>query len=113
MQNAAEQGEYIMSRLKELMPKYEVIGDVRGKGLMIGIEFVRERVKKERYPELRDAVVEGCFNQGLLVLGCGPNTLRLCPPLVIDREQSAACLQIFETALKDALIKVDYKGFPF
>jgi len=113
MQNAAEQGEYIMSGLKELMPKYEVIGDVRGKGLMIGIEFVRERVKKERYPELRDAVVEGCFSQGLLVLGCGPNTLRLCPPLIIDRAQAAACLQILETALRDALIKVDYKGFPF
>ncbi len=113
MDNAADQGVYLMTGLKNLMPKYEVIGDVRGRGLMIGVEFVRERVKKERFPELRDAVVEECFAQGLLVLGCGPNTLRLCPPLVIDRDQAAACLQIFETALKDALIKVDYKGFPF
>ncbi len=111
--NAASQGEYIVQRLKEWMARYEVIGDVRGKGLMIGVEFVKDRVSKERNKELRDEVVEECFREGLLLLGAGTNTLRICPPLVVDREQVMAFLDILERSLQKAMKRLGYKGFPF
>ncbi|MEJ2421534.1 MAG: acetyl ornithine aminotransferase family protein [Acidobacteriota bacterium] len=113
MDNAAEQGEFLIDSLREMMGKYDPIGDVRGKGLMIGVEFVKDRATKERAPELRDEVVRQCFKRGLLVLGCGPNTLRISPPLVIDREQARAFLDIFEESLQKAVKKLGYKGFPF
>jgi 4-aminobutyrate aminotransferase len=111
--NATSQGEFIMSRLKEMMATYEVIGDVRGKGLMIGVEFVKDRVSKERNKELRDEVVEECFREGLLLLGAGYNTLRICPPLVVDREQVMVFLEILERSMKKAMKTLGYKGFPF
>ena len=113
MKNAAVQGEFLMAGLKDLMGKYEVIGDVRGKGLMIGVEFVKDRQTKERAHDLREEVVEQCFKEGLLVLGCGNNTLRVCPPLVIDRQQASAFLEIFESSLQAAMKRLGYKGFPF
>jgi 4-aminobutyrate aminotransferase len=111
--NATSQGEFIMSRLKEMMATYEVIGDVRGKGLMIGVEFVKDRISKERNKELRDEVVEECFREGLLLLGAGYNTLRICPPLVVDREQVTVFLEILERSMKKAMKTLGYKGFPF
>jgi 4-aminobutyrate aminotransferase len=98
-QNAAKIGEYIMTRLRDFPTRFKSVGDVRGRGLMIGIELVKDQKTKERAPELRDKVVQECFERGLLILGAGPNTIRLCPPLVIDKEQAdfavdtiAACL---------------------
>ena len=104
--NARDMGEFLMAGLKELMGKFEVIGDVRGKGLMIGVELVKDRETKERFPELRDQVEVEAFEQGLLVLGCGPNTVRICPPLVIDRQQAAAFLELFESSLDRGLKKL-------
>ena len=106
MENAREQGEFLMAGLKELMAKFEVVGDVRGKGLMIGVELVKDRESKERFPELRDQVEVEAFEQGLLILGCGPNTVRICPPLVIDRQQAAAFLELFESSLARGLKKL-------
>ncbi len=111
--NAASQGEYIMGKLKDMMGRYEVIGDVRGKGLMIGVEIVKDRVGREKNKELRDEVVEECFKSGLLLLGAGSNTLRVCPPLIIDREQAMVFLDILESSLKKAMNRLGYKGFPF
>jgi len=102
-ENARVQGEFIMGRLTEWMNRYDVIGDVRGKGLMIGVEIVKDRVTKERYQALRDEVVEECFREGLLLLGAGFNTLRICPPLIIDRAQAEAFLEILESSLKKAM----------
>jgi 4-aminobutyrate aminotransferase len=113
MANAAEMGAFLMAGLKEMMAKYPVIGDVRGKGLMIGVELVKSRETKERFPELRDEVEVQAFEQGLLILGCGPNAIRICPPLIIDREQAAAFLDIFDSSLQRALKKLAFKGFPF
>ena len=113
MANAASQGEFILAGLREMMGKYDVIGDVRGKGLMIGVEFVRDRVGKERLPELRDEVEVECFRNGVLLLGAGPNTLRICPPLIINREQAKFFLGVFEKSLKSALKRMGFKGFPF
>jgi 4-aminobutyrate aminotransferase len=100
MENARIQGEFLMEGFTRMMKDYPVIGDVRGKGLMIGVEMIKDRVSKERFPELRDRMEIECFERGLLVLGCGANTVRICPPLVIDRSQAQAALDIFEESLK-------------
>jgi 4-aminobutyrate aminotransferase len=97
--NAAAVGAHMKERLSGFPGRFPMVGDVRGLGLMIGIELVRDQATKERAPDLRDRVVQMCFERGLLVLGAGPNTIRLSPPLVITRDQAdfavdtiAACL---------------------
>jgi 4-aminobutyrate aminotransferase len=96
MANAARMGEFIKRETANWTEKYKIVGEVRGKGLMIGIEFVRDRKTKEKAPELRNRIVQMAFHKGLLVLGSGDTTLRLCPPLVIDEEQAAFALQTLE-----------------
>jgi 4-aminobutyrate aminotransferase len=97
--NAEEVGGYLIERLRELQQGHPVIGDVRGRGLMIGVELVEDRESKTRAPALRDRVVRRCFEKGLLILGCGPNTVRWAPPLVIDRETLDRALDIFDDTL--------------
>jgi 4-aminobutyrate aminotransferase len=81
------------------MDKHPLIGDVRGRGLMIGIELVRDRKTKERATAERDALVKECFRHGLLVLGAGRNAIRLCPPLVLTKEQADIALKILDQSL--------------
>jgi 4-aminobutyrate aminotransferase len=100
--NAADVGAYLMAGLKNLMDKHPVIGDVRGRGLMIGVELVRDRTTKERATEERNAVVVNAFKRGLLVLGAGRNVVRFSPPLVLTREQADIAITIFDEALTDA-----------
>ena len=88
MANAARMGELILLQTAGWRERHKSVGDVRGKGLMIGIEFVRDQKTKEKAPELRNRIIQAAFQRGLLVLGAGENTLRLCPPLVIDEEQA-------------------------
>jgi 4-aminobutyrate aminotransferase len=97
--NAAEVGAHMLGLLKELMAKHAIIGDVRGKGLMIGVELVRDRQTKERATEERNKLVEECFRRGLLVLGAGRNAIRLSPPLVLSRAQADTAVRIFDEAL--------------
>ena len=78
------------------------MGDVRGLGLMIGIELVRDQATREKAPQLRDRVVDLAFERGLLVLGAGENTIRLCPPLVITRDQCDFALETLEECLREA-----------
>ncbi|HEY1494277.1 MAG TPA: acetyl ornithine aminotransferase family protein, partial [Candidatus Solibacter sp.] len=86
--NAARMGAYLMERLRQWPARFPIVGDVRGLGLMIGIELVRDQTSKEKLPSgLRDRVVELAFRRGLLILGAGDNVLRLCPPLIITRDQ--------------------------
>jgi 4-aminobutyrate aminotransferase len=99
VQNAATVGAHLMAGVKALMDKHALIGDVRGRGLMIGIELVRDRTTKERATTERDRLVHECFNRGLLVLGAGRNAIRLCPPLVISREQADTAVGILDAAL--------------
>jgi len=99
MANAADVGEFLMARLKALMDRHPLIGDVRGRGLMVGVELVRDRRTKERAIEERDAVVNGAFARGLLLLGAGKNAIRFSPPLVITREQVEIAIGIFDEAL--------------
>jgi 4-aminobutyrate aminotransferase len=99
--NAAEVGGHMRSALEALAARHPLIGDVRGRGLMIGVELVRDRQTKERACEERDAVVTAAFNRGLLVLGAGYNAIRFSPPLVLTREQADTAVGIFDEALSE------------
>ncbi len=99
MENAANMGEYIQDALCEMQMRHPSIGDVRGRGLMIGIELVKDKQTKEWAPELRARVVHKCFENGLLTLGCGRSTVRFMPPLMIEKELVDEGLQIFEDVL--------------
>ena len=81
-------GEYIMRQTANWPERHKIVGEVRGKGLMIGIELVRDQKTKEKAPELRNRAVDMAFHKGLLILGAGENSLRLAPPLMIDEEQA-------------------------
>jgi 4-aminobutyrate aminotransferase len=99
IENSARMGDYLMAGLRELQKKHQMIGDVRGKGLMIGIELVRDRVTKEPAPTERDQAEIECFHRGLIIQGCGTSTVRLSPPLVIDQMQCDFALKTLDEAL--------------
>jgi 4-aminobutyrate aminotransferase len=101
MQNAGEVGEHLLQSLRKLNSRSSVIGDVRGLGLMIGIELVKDQVTKEKAGAWRDLAVQQCFERGLLILGCGENTLRLMPPLIVSRDQADAAVKILEGVLSE------------
>ncbi len=101
MKNAAEIGEFLLARLGDLAERHRIVGDVRGLGLMIGLELVRDRHTKERATSERDALVMAAFRRGLLVLAAGANTVRLSPPLVITREQAQTAVTILDDALAE------------
>jgi 4-aminobutyrate aminotransferase len=100
MENARHVGEHLKGRLAELMSRHRLIGDVRGLGLMIGMELVRDRGTKEPANTERDEIVQLCFRKGLLLLGCGVNTLRFCPPLVVTKEQCDVAVGILDEVLR-------------
>jgi 4-aminobutyrate aminotransferase len=95
-------GAHLMDRLRTWPARFPNVGDVRGLGLMIGVELVRDQNTKERAQKLRDDVVDLAFERGLLILGAGDNTLRLCPPLVITRDQCDFALDTLEQCLQAA-----------
>ena len=97
--NAARMGAYLMDRMSQWPQRFPCVGDVRGLGLMIGVELVRDRQSREKAPELRDRVVRMAFERGLLVLGAGENTARLSPPLNITRDQADFALETLEGCL--------------
>jgi 4-aminobutyrate aminotransferase len=99
--NAAHVGGHIIERLRHWPERFKQVGDVRGLGLMIGFELVRDQHTKERAPELRDRIQEMAFERGLLVLGAGRNAIRLCPPLVITRDQADFAVDTLEGCLKE------------
>jgi 4-aminobutyrate aminotransferase len=100
MANAAEVGEHLLRGVQALQATHPLIGDVRGRGLMIGVELVRDRKTKARATAERDRLVEECFQRGLLVLGAGRNTLRLCPPLVLTKAQADTVVAIIDDSLR-------------
>ena len=99
--NAADVGAHLLAGLNALADKHPLIGDVRGRGLMIGVELVRDRQTKERAATERDRVINGAFNRGLLILGAGKNAVRFSPPLVLTREQAETAVKIFDEALTE------------
>jgi 4-aminobutyrate aminotransferase len=94
-------GDRLIGAMRELQAKHPSIGDVRGKGLMIGVEFVKDRRTREPAPELLRSLVLGAFQRGLLLLGAGKSTLRLAPPLVVDEGDVDTALAIIDGLLSE------------
>ena len=102
MPMAEDTGEYIMDALTEIASRHPSLGDVRGRGLMIGMEFVKDRRTKERAIALRDHIIQRAFEMGLLLIPCGTNAIRITPPLNIGRSLVDEGLETFERALTEA-----------
>jgi 4-aminobutyrate aminotransferase len=100
MENAVQRGEQLMAGLRMLQQELECLGDVRGKGLMVGVELVKDRETKERASDWRDLIVQEAFRKGLLLLGCGHNTLRFCPALTVSQEEIDVGLEIFAAVVR-------------
>src|SRR6476661_498832 len=101
--NSAEVGSYLKQGLERLMQKHECIGDVRGFGLMLGVEFVENKTSLKPDPELRDRIEVACFERGLIILGAGANTIRWSPPLILTKENVDVALEIFDEAITASL----------
>ncbi|MCH7989842.1 MAG: aminotransferase class III-fold pyridoxal phosphate-dependent enzyme, partial [Planctomycetes bacterium] len=99
--NTQQVGAELFQGLRELQKKHRLIGDVRGKGLMLCIELVGDRESKVPAVVERDELVLSCFHKGLLLLGCGENSIRFSPPLVVDSEQVKTALSILDESLTE------------
>ncbi|HEU4524772.1 MAG TPA: aminotransferase class III-fold pyridoxal phosphate-dependent enzyme, partial [Gemmatimonadales bacterium] len=99
MANAVRMGDRLIAGLRNLEAKHACIGEVRGQGLMVGVEFVKNRRTREPAPELLDSLVLNAFQRGLLLLGAGKSTLRLAPPLVVDEGDVDTALAIIDGLL--------------
>jgi 4-aminobutyrate aminotransferase len=102
VENSREVGAYLENGLRQLMDKYDCIGDVRGLGMMLGVEFVTDKDSLTPDPELRDRVEMACFKRGLIILGCGANSIRWSPPLILAKENVDVALEIFDEAIEES-----------
>jgi 4-aminobutyrate aminotransferase len=98
--HSAELGSYMLKRMADWPSKYRIVGDVRGRGLMIGVEIVKDQKTKEYGAELRDRIVQRAFEHGVLFLGCGPSTVRISPPLVVTKDEADAAIDILEESIE-------------
>lgn len=99
VRNSGVVGDYLKAELEKLKKKHDCIGDVRGMGLMLGVEFVTDKVSNKPAPELRDKVEVACFERGLVILGAGTNTIRWSPPLILTKENVDVAIEIFDEAI--------------
>ena len=99
MANAAEVGEYMLDALEEIQARHSSIGNVRGKGLMLGVELIKDHGSKEPAKHLRDRVEHLAFEHGVVLMGCGASTIRMAPPLCLTKSEADEGLMIFEEAL--------------
>ena len=99
VENAARVGARLLAALRDRLGRHECVGDVRGVGLMIGVEIVRDRATRTPAPERREKILEEAFRRGLLLLGCGKSTIRLAPPLVIDDRDADIAVGILDEAI--------------
>jgi len=100
--NAATVGAKMIERLRSWIDRHANVGDVRGRGLMIGVEMVKDKKTQEPAGKLRDRVVDLAFERGLLILGCGESSIRLCPPLIVNQHEADIALDIFEECIEVA-----------
>ncbi|MDE1820032.1 MAG: acetyl ornithine aminotransferase family protein [Euryarchaeota archaeon] len=103
LDNATKQGAYLTKRLKELQGKYDCIGDVRGLGLMVATDFVKDRTTREHAPKLRDEVEKQAYQRGLVLLGCGRSAIRFIPALIVKEPEIDEAVEIYEQAVGAAL----------
>ena len=99
LENATEVGNYMMKRMADWPSKHQLVGDVRGGGLMIGVELVKDKKTKEFASAERDRVVELAFDRGVLFLGCGPSTVRISPGLVVSQDEAEAAVEALEESI--------------
>jgi 4-aminobutyrate aminotransferase len=101
MDNAAQLGSWMLHELETMQDQYEFIGDVRGKGLMIGLEIVKDESTKVPDPELRKKIIKKAYEKGLLLLECGASSIRICPPLVLNRDEAELGLSILAESVEE------------
>ena len=99
MENAAKLGKTMFERLRPWVAKHATVGDVRGRGLMIGIEIVKDQKSRTPVGPMRDKIVDLAFERGLLILGCGETSIRLCPPLIVNQSEADIALDILEECI--------------
>jgi 4-aminobutyrate aminotransferase len=101
LEHSAEVGGHMMKRMADWPAKLRLVGDVRGRGLMVGVEIVKNKTTKEYGAAERDLIVEKAFERGVLFLGCGPSTIRICPPLVVTKEQGDVAVDVLEECIRE------------
>jgi 4-aminobutyrate aminotransferase len=100
LENSTNVGNHMMKRMADWPSKYKLVGDVRGRGLMIGVEILKDKTTKEYGAAERDRIVEAAFDRGVLFLGCGPSTVRICPALVVTKEEADVAVDVLEECIK-------------
>ena len=100
LEHSAEVGAHMMKRMADWPTRLQLVGDVRGRGLMIGVDIVKDKTTKEYGAAERDLIIERAFEHGVLFLGCGPSTIRLCPPLVVTEEEADVALEVLEECIQ-------------
>jgi 4-aminobutyrate aminotransferase len=101
LEHTAEVGAHMMKRMATWPAKLKLVGDVRGRGLMIGVDIVKDKTTKEHGNAERDLIVERAFEHGVLFLGCGPSSIRICPPLVVTKEESDVAMDVLEECIQE------------
>lgn len=101
LDNSTKTGGVLLCKLQGLVDKYDCLGDTRGRGLMVGLEVITDKATKGKNSKLRDAIVDRCFEKGLLILGCGENTIRFSPALVVTPAHVETAVGILEAAIQE------------
>jgi 4-aminobutyrate aminotransferase len=104
IENARQVGSWILDELNRLKERYEIIGDVRGKGLMIGLEIVKNKKTKAADPDRRNDIIRKAYRKGLLLLECGTSSIRICPPLVLSLEEAELGLSILKESIEEVAV---------
>ena len=99
MGNATEVGNHMLKRMAAWPSKHRLVGDVRGRGLMIGVEIVKDKITKEYGAQERDRIVELAFERGILFLGCGPSTVRIAPPLIVTKDEADVAIDVLDECI--------------
>jgi 4-aminobutyrate aminotransferase len=99
LRNSTEIGKHMLKRMADWPRKHSLVGDVRGRGLMVGVEIVKDQKTKEYAPELRDRIIELAFERGVLFLGCGPSTIRIAPALVVTKDETDIAVDVLEECI--------------
>jgi len=99
LRNSSEVGNHMLKRMADWPAKHPLIGDVRGRGLMLGVEVVKDKRTKVYAAAERDRIVQAAFERGILFLGCGPSTIRIAPPLVVTKAEADLALEVLEESI--------------
>jgi 4-aminobutyrate aminotransferase len=99
LKNSQEVGAHMLKRMTDWPKKHKIVGDVRGRGLMIGVEIVKDQTTREYGASERDRIVEAAFERGVLFLGCGPSTVRIAPPLIVTKDEADVAMDALEEAI--------------